>query len=95
MRSNTPEAVSVTKNGQAMIPKRIHDALGIETLGRVYFRETDEGVDVGLVECPDAFRGFVESETDRSTRELLAEARSDDEAHTARRLPEAADSADE
>ena len=94
MSSNTPETVRVTKKGQATIPKRFRDALGVETPGRVRFRETDEGVVVEPVERPDAFRGFAANETDRSARALLEEARSGEKARQ-RRLFEAAESTDE
>ncbi|ESS10306.1 MAG: transcriptional regulator, AbrB family [uncultured archaeon A07HR60] len=34
------EVVSVTKHGQATIPKRFRDKLGIDAPGKVLFRET-------------------------------------------------------
>lgn len=80
MSSNTSEGetVRVTKKGQATIPKRFRDALGVETPGRVRFRETDEGIVVEPVERPSAFRGFASDETDRSATELLRESRERD-----------------
>lgn len=37
------EIVSVTKHGQATIPKRFRKKLGIDAPGKVLFRETEEG----------------------------------------------------
>ena len=34
--------VAVTKHGQATIPKRFRDKLGIDAPGKVLFRETEE-----------------------------------------------------
>lgn len=80
MSSNTEDEITVrvTKKGQATIPKRFRDALGVETPGRVRFRETEEGVVVEPVEHPSAFRGFARDETDRSATDLLRESRERD-----------------
>lgn len=80
MRSNTDEGITVrvTKKGQATIPKRFRDALGVETPGRVRFRDTDEGVVVEPIEHPSAFRGFASEATDRSAADLLDESREAD-----------------
>ena len=54
------EVVSVTKHGQATIPKRFRDKLGIDTPGKVVFRETEaEEVVVEHVRSPSEMRGFA------------------------------------
>lgn len=50
----------MTKHGQATIPKRFREKLGIDAPGRVAFRETEEGsVVVERVRTPEEMRGFA------------------------------------
>lgn len=76
------EVVAVTKHGQATIPKRFRDKLGIEAPGKVTFRETEDGaVVVEQVRSPAEMRGFAarsESATDASATDLLREKRESD-----------------
>ncbi|MDB2283652.1 AbrB/MazE/SpoVT family DNA-binding domain-containing protein, partial [Halorubrum ezzemoulense] len=54
------EIVAVTKHGQATIPKRFREKLGIEAPGKVLFRETEDGeVIVEQVRSPSEMRGFA------------------------------------
>jgi AbrB family looped-hinge helix DNA binding protein len=72
------QIVSVTERGQATIPKRIRERLGIHTPGRVKFVEDEEAGEVFVrpVESISEFRGVIES--NGSARELLDEARAVD-----------------
>ena len=76
------EVVSVTKHGQATIPKRFREKLGIEAPGKVLFRETEGGeVVVEHVRSPGEMRGFAarnEASTDRPATEILQEKREQD-----------------
>ncbi|GAA0507798.1 looped-hinge helix DNA binding domain-containing protein, AbrB family [Halorubrum aquaticum] len=76
------EIVAVTKHGQATIPKRFREKLGIEAPGKVVFRETEDGeVIVEHVRSPSEMRGFAarsEASTDRSATEILNEKREQD-----------------
>ena len=80
--SEEGEVVAVTKNGQATIPKRFREKLGIEPPEKVVFRETETGdVVVERVPSPDEMRGFAaekEPETDRRATEILREKREED-----------------
>jgi len=71
--SSDKEVVSVTKHGQATIPKRFREKLGIDAPGKVLFRETEEGeVIVEHVRSPSEMRGFAarsEASTDRPATE--------------------------
>lgn len=71
--------VAVTKHGQATIPKRFREKLGIEAPGKVLFRETEEGeVIVEHVRSPGEMRGFAarsEAATDKPATEILREKR--------------------
>lgn len=72
------ELVSITKQGQATIPKRFRDELGIETPGKVKFRKTEAGEIV--VEAPmllTSFRGML-ADAEASPTELLRESRERD-----------------
>ena len=77
------EIVAVTKHGQATIPKRFREKLGIETPGKVLFRETEDGeVIVEQVRSPSEMRGFAtrhEATTDRPATEILQEKREQDQ----------------
>lgn len=72
------QIVSVTERGQATIPKKIRERLGIHTPGRVKFVEDEKTGEVLVrpVESIAEFRGVIESE--RSARELIEEARAVD-----------------
>lgn len=76
------EVVAVTKHGQATIPKRFRDKLGIDAPGKVVFRETVEGeVLVEPIRSPSEMRGFAarsEATTNRPATELLREKREQD-----------------
>lgn len=76
------EVVAVTKHGQATIPKRFREKLGIEAPGKVLFRETDEGaVIVEQVRSPSEMRGFAansEAATDEPATAILREKREQD-----------------
>lgn len=72
--------VSVSANGQATIPKRFRDRLGIEAPGRVRFRETETGeVVIERVPTVQEMRGFAAevgtASTDRPASALLREKR--------------------
>mgnify|MGYP002760510331 FL=1 len=83
-RSNNSEreVVAVTKHGQATIPKRFREKLGIEAPGKVLFRETEGGeVIVEHVRSPGEMRGFAarsEASTDRPATEILQKKREQD-----------------
>ena len=76
------EIVAVTKHGQATIPKRFRERLGIEAPGKVLFRETEAGeILVERVRSPSEMRGFAarsEASTDTPASELLREKREQD-----------------
>ncbi|MFB6189944.1 MAG: AbrB/MazE/SpoVT family DNA-binding domain-containing protein [Halapricum sp.] len=76
------EVVAVTKHGQATIPKRFREKLGIEAPGKVLFRETEDGeVIVEHVRSPSEMRGFAarsEATTDKPATEILREKREQD-----------------
>jgi antitoxin PrlF len=76
------EIVAVTKHGQATIPKRFREKLGIEAPGKVLFRETEDGeVIVEHVRSPGEMRGFAarsEASTDKPATEILREKREQD-----------------
>ncbi|CCQ37661.1 probable VapB/AbrB family antitoxin [Natronomonas moolapensis 8.8.11] len=76
------EIVAVTKHGQATIPKRFREKLGIEAPGKVLFRETeDDEILVERVRSPSEMRGFAarsEASTDTPASELLREKRERD-----------------
>ena len=77
------EVVSVTKHGQATIPKRFREKLGISAPGRVLFRETKDGeVVVEHVRSPSEMRGFAtrsQATTDKPATQLLREKREQDQ----------------
>lgn len=76
------EIVAVTKHGQATIPKRFREKLGIEAPGKVLFRETEDGeIIVEQVRSPSEMRGFAarsEAATDKPASEILREKRERD-----------------
>ncbi len=76
------EVVSVTKHGQATIPKRFREKLGIDAPGKVVFRETEDGaVIVEHVRSPSEMRGFAArsaANTDEPATRMLREKREDD-----------------
>ena len=81
-KDSEKEVVSVTKHGQATIPKRFRDKLGIDAPGKVLFRETEEGeVVVEHVRSPSEMRGFAarsEATTDKPATQILREKREQD-----------------
>jgi len=76
------EIVAVTKHGQATIPKRFREKLGIEAPGKALFRETEGGkVLVERVRSPSEMRGFAarsEASIDKPASEILREKREQD-----------------
>ena len=78
------EIVAVTKHGQATIPKRFRDRLGIDAPGKVLFREAEDGiVTVERVPSPSEMRGFAaqsDATTDKPATQLLREKRERDRA---------------
>lgn len=80
--SNT-EIVAVSKHGQATIPKRFREKLGIDAPGKVRFRETEDGeVVVEQVRSPSEMRGIAarEGTTEKPATEILREKRQADKA---------------
>lgn len=82
--SSEREVVSVSKHGQATIPKQFREQLGLDAPGEVSFRETDDG-DVVVERVPSAeemigfaARASSEAGSDRSATELLREKRAAD-----------------
>lgn len=75
--SNTDEegtVVSVTSQGQATIPKEFREKLGLETPGRVKFREDEDGrITIEDVRDLRDFRGIAT--TDESLTAELREER--------------------
>ncbi|AHG05554.1 AbrB family transcriptional regulator (plasmid) [Halobacterium sp. DL1] len=82
LKHSEREVVAVTKHGQATIPKRFRDKLGIDAPGKVLFRETEEGeVIVEHVRSPSEMRGFAarsEATTDKPATQILREKREQD-----------------
>lgn len=82
--SSDREVVSVSQHGQATIPKRFRERLGIDAPGKVSFRETEEGeVVVERIPSAEEMRGFAarvgsESGEDASATELLRQKRERD-----------------
>lgn len=81
-KDSEKEIVSVTKHGQATIPKQFREKLGITTPGKVLFRESKDGkILVEQVRSPSEMRGFAarsEPSTDQPATELLREKREQD-----------------
>jgi AbrB family looped-hinge helix DNA binding protein len=72
--------VSVSPNGQATIPKEFREKLGIDTPGKVTFRETEDGtIVVERVPTAEEMQGFAAQSGDPTTEtpasELLREKR--------------------
>jgi AbrB family looped-hinge helix DNA binding protein len=83
MSGSEQKVVSVSKHGQATIPKRFREKLGISAPGRVKFREQEDGsIVVESVPTPEEMRGFGrrhgDATTDKSATELLREDRGRD-----------------
>ncbi len=75
------EVVSVSKHGQATIPKRFREKLGIDAPGKVLFRETEAGtIIVEQVRSASAMQGFAASHVDgeQSGTQLLRRKRAQD-----------------
>jgi len=78
-----PRVVSVSKHGQATIPKGFREKLGIDAPGKVLFRETDTG-EVVLEHVPSSgeMRGFArkhgDSDADERATAALREKRTTD-----------------
>lgn len=72
------ELVTVTAQGQATIPKRFREELGLEAPGKVQFRKTEDGEIV--VEAPTPLTSFIGmlSDAERSPAEMLRESREQD-----------------
>lgn len=82
MRNSEKVVVSVSKHGQATIPERFREKLGISAPGRVTFREREDGSVVEPVSTPEEMRGFLkrhgEASTDTPATRLLREDRERD-----------------
>jgi AbrB family looped-hinge helix DNA binding protein len=79
------ETVSVSSSGQATIPKRFRDKLGIDAPGRVTFQETEDGeIVVQRVPSVEEMRGVAsdsgDGSRDKPASELLREKRAADKA---------------
>ena len=76
------EIVAVTKHGQATIPKRFREKLGIDAPGKVLFQEAEDGtITVERVRSPSEMRGFAarsDATTDKPATQLLREKRAED-----------------
>ena len=76
------QVVAVTSHGQATIPKRFREKLGIDAPGKVLFRETEDGsVVVEQVPSPGEMRRFAaqtEAASDEPATEILREKRDQD-----------------
>ncbi|TKX43490.1 MULTISPECIES: AbrB/MazE/SpoVT family DNA-binding domain-containing protein [unclassified Halorubrum] len=82
---DTSATVSVSSSGQATIPKKFRDKLGIDAPGQVTFRETDDGeVVIERVRSAQEMAGFAarsgEPSTDNPASEMLREKREADKA---------------
>lgn len=81
-KTSETEVVAVTKHGQATIPKRFREKLGIDAPGKVLFRETEDGeVIVERVRSPSEMRGFAarsEATIEKPATEILREKREQD-----------------
>ena len=76
--------VTVTRKGQATIPKEFRDKLHIDTPGRVRFVENEEGdIVIRPVKRPSEIRGDLATseaeEGERTATEMLREERERDE----------------
>ncbi|MFB6162497.1 MAG: AbrB/MazE/SpoVT family DNA-binding domain-containing protein [Halococcoides sp.] len=83
------EVVAVTKHGQATIPKRFREKLGIEAPGTVRFREREGSVVVEAIRSPSEMRGFAarqDSDSDRPATDFLREKRERDRTERDRRV---------
>lgn len=69
--------VKVSRHGQATIPKRFRDELGIDAPGRVTIERRDDEIIVTPVPSPGSMRGFVSGDGETGTRgtDLLREHR--------------------
>jgi AbrB family looped-hinge helix DNA binding protein len=80
--------VTVTRKGQATIPKEFRDKLHIDTPGRVRFIENEDGeIVIRPVKRPSELRGALAAETkgderEKSATELLREERAQDKKMT-------------
>jgi len=71
------EVVSVTKKGQATIPKRLREKYGIKN--KVIFEENECGIVIKPVPTPADLRGSLKPfAEDKTARELLEEARKEE-----------------
>lgn len=81
-KNSEKEIVAVTKHGQATIPKRFREKLGIDAPGKVLFRETEDGeILVEQVKSASEMQGFAArsgASTDTPATELLREKRARD-----------------
>lgn len=69
---------SITSGGQATIPKRIRDALGLESPGKVLFKVTDDGVLIERPKSTDEVMGKYAPDEGGSLTEQLKEDREAD-----------------
>ncbi|NUE02353.1 AbrB/MazE/SpoVT family DNA-binding domain-containing protein [Halorubraceae archaeon YAN] len=79
--NNGSEIVSVSKHGQATIPKRFREKLGIDAPGRVRFRNKEDEVVVERVPEPKDMQGLLanrDASTDKPASKLLHQHRDKD-----------------
>jgi antitoxin PrlF len=95
-QNNDREVVAVSRHGQATIPKRFREKMGIDAPGKVAFREQESG-EIVIEHVPSAveMRKVLAKETEtketRSATETLHELRNRD----TRRLDELSGSSNE
>ncbi len=71
------EVVSVTKKGQATIPKRLRDKYGIK--GKIFFEETKKGIVIKPIPSPDDDFGSLKSAAKGKTaKQLVDDARKEE-----------------
>lgn len=71
--TSEPEIVTVSRKGQATIPKALRDRFGIETPGEVFVYEADGRIVVEPVPSPEELHGIHAG--DREPGEILAKTR--------------------
>jgi len=71
------EVVSVTKKGQATIPKRLREKYGIKD--KILFEENEKGITIKPLPSPDDDYGSLKMVAEgKTSKELLEEARKEE-----------------
>jgi antitoxin PrlF len=60
--------VQISERGQATIPKKFREKIGLTAPGRVEFREEDGEITIHPIQSPEEMRGFIESDGKASQR---------------------------